>query len=459
MKKTLLTLATVGLSVGAFAQATVSPFWNIVQNSNLPQAQAGIRFLDATDANNVWAIGYDGLAPGLNYNWYTRSSNGGTSFTSGNVYADTNTYVLANLDAVNGTTAWVSAYMKAGQNKGAIHQTTNSGTTWTNMTPVGAYTNNASFANIVTFLTPSVGITMGDPVGGEFEIWRTTNGGGAWTKLPGASIANPLSAAEYGLVNVYTKYGANDIWFGTNLGRVYHSSDAGLTWTAATIPGAGVGVNELAFTDPNNGLAYAYSGTTTSPVFGLYKTTNGGATWTQITPIDPNLGMNDIVPVTGTSLFASCGAGTGNTIISYSNDHGTTWNSWGGSNIQYLNMDFVSNSVGWAGSFSFTVAAQQGIFKFSGAPLSVNEANYSPRALDVYPNPTSGLVTINMPVAKQGCEINVINTLGQVVRTAKTTVVTTGETFTMNLSELEKGVYFINIVSGSERHTKKIIID
>lgn len=458
MKKSLLTIATVALSVGAFAQATLSPFWNTVQNSNFTQPQAGIRFLDATDANNVWAIGYDGLAPGLNYNWFTRSTNGGNTFTSGNIYADTNTYVIANLDAIDGNTAWVSAYMKASQANGAIHQTTNGGTTWTNMTPVGAFTNAAAFTDIVCFLTPSVGITMGDPVSGEFEIWRTTNGGAAWTKIPGASIANPLSASEYGLVNVYTKYGTNDIWFGTNLGRVYHSSDAGLTWTAATIPGAGVGVNDLAFTDANNGLAYAYSGTTSSPVLGLYKTTDGGATWTQITPLDPNMGLNDIAPITGTSWFASCGAGTGNTVISYSSDQGLTWNSWGGSNIQYLNLDFVSNSIGWAGSFSSTVAAQQGIFKYSGTPLSVNEA-VSPRVVDIYPNPSSGLVTINLPVAKHGAEISVINTLGQVVRTAKATAVTTGETLTMDLSALEKGVYFVNIVANGERSSKKIIID
>lgn len=459
MKKSLLSIAAVALTTGAFAQATLSPFWNTVQNTNFPQAQAGVRFLDAVDANNIWAIGYDGLAPGKNFAWYTRSNNGGSTFTSGNVYADTNTYIMANMEGVDANTAWVSAYLKASQSKGAIHKTTNGGSTWTNMTAAGMYTNAAAFTNIVTFLTPSVGITMGDPVGGEFEIWRTTDGGTTWSKIPGASIANPSSASEYGLVNVYTKYGTTDIWFGTNLGRVYHSSDAGLTWTAATIPGAGVGVNDLAFTDPNNGLAYAYSGTTTSPVLGLYKTTNGGATWTQITPLDPNMGLNDIAPITGTSWFASCGAGTGNTVISYSSDHGATWNSWGGSNIQYLNIDFVNNNTGWAGSFSFTLAAQQGIFKYSGAPLGVNETSLAPRAFDVYPNPTGGMVTINMPVAKQGAEISVINTLGQVVRTAKTTVATTGETFTMDLSNLGKGVYFVNIVANGEKHSKKIIID
>ena len=64
-----------------------------------------------------------------------------------------------------------------------------------------------------------------------------------------------------------------------------------------------------------------------------------------------------------------------------------------------------------------------------------------------------------MPVAKQGAEISVINTLGQVVRTAKATAVTTGETFSMDLSGLTKGVYFVSINVNGEKHSKKIIID
>lgn len=462
MKKTLLSLAAAALSVGAFAQAIPSPFWNIIQNGNFngTTPYAGVRFIDAVSSNDVWAIGYNGLAPNENYNWFSRTTNGGTTWTGGNVYADTNTYVMANLDAIDANTAWVSAYMKSTQNKGAAHQTTNGGTTWTNMTPAGGYTNNASFMNVVCFVTPSVGIIQGDPIGSplEYEIYRTTDGGTSWTKVPGANIPNPLNPSEYGLVNVYTKHGANDIWFGTNNGRVYHSNDGGLNWTVGTITGAVVGVNELAFTDPNNGLAYAYSGTTTSPVLGLYRTTDGGATWTQVTPLDPNMGLNDVVAITGTSWFASAGAGTGNQIISYSTDHGATWNSWGGSNIQYLNLDFADNINAWAGSFADNLGVG-GIFKFSGAPLGLNEVANAPRAFEVYPNPTSGKVKINLPVAKQGCDINVINVLGQVVRTAKASAVTTGETLTLDLSDLQKGVYFVNIVVGAEKHTQKIIVD
>lgn len=463
MKKSLLTILTAAMSFGALAQTTSSS-WATIQNTSFTVAAAGIRFLDAVDPNNIWAVGYDGFAPNANYNWFTLSNNGGNTFTSGEIFpGDTNTYVLSNLEGVDATTAWVASYMKAGQNMGAIHQTTNSGATWTNMTPAGAYTNAASFANVVCFNTPSVGITMGDPVtsGGDFELWRTTDGGATWTKIPAANIPNSISG-EYGLVNIYTKYGANDIWFGTNKNRVYHSNDAGQTWSVSAAMtstiGAALGVNDLAFTDAMNGMATVYFGPTGSGTLTLWTTNNGGSTWTKIPSVDPNFGLNDMCAIAGTSWYASAGAGTTNQVISYSFDNGLTWNSWGGSGIQYLTIDFVDNTNGWAGSFSSqTTIGQEGMFKFSGAPLGVQNNAAIPLAFNMYPNPSNGIVTISMPPSKEGAVITVVNSVGQVVLTE--TYKNAGfEKHTLNLQGFAKGIYSINIAKGNEMSTQNVVI-
>lgn len=371
---------------------TTSPSWSVIQSPNfsLPQ-YSGVRFLDAVDPNVVWAIGYDGTAPNRNYCFFSRTTNGGTSWNSGVVFSstanptvgDTNTYVIANMEGIDANTAWVSAYMKQTQNKGGIFRTTNGGTSWTNMTftAAGMYTHTASFCNLVTFVNSSVGITQGDAnpfTGNEFEIWRTTDGGNTWTLVPGANIPNPLSASEYGLVDVYTKFG-NNIWFGTNMGRVFRSFDAGQTWSVSTaLPNSQI--TELAFYDANNGLCVAYTGSSPNFTINLLNTTNGGVTWSLIASgsgMDPNFGRNDIAGIPGTSWFASAGAGTGNQLISFSMDNGLTWNSWGGANIQYLNVDFVNSSTGWAGSFS-DISNFGGIFKYSGPNMQMAPmANFS----------------------------------------------------------------------------------
>ncbi len=377
MKKTLLSIFGALAVSSAVGQASAS--WSITQNAAWPKVSTGVRLLSAVDANVVWAHGYDGTAPSRNYSWFTRTINGGTSWASGNIYSstvtpivgDTNSFKIASMEGVDANTCWVASYLKAGQNKGAIHRTTNGGVSWQNMTAAGMYTNAASFCNIVTFGTPLIGITMGDPhpgIANEYEIWRTTDGGNTWSLVPGANIPNPSSANEFGLTGVYTKLGSNNIWFGTNEGRIFRSTDAGLTWNVSTLDPSSVGINEIAFSTPLNGYAWLFDA---SQSLVQYNTTDGGVNWTMIPALNPNLGLNNMGAIPGTSHYASCGAGTTNQIISFSSNAGVTWTDWGSTTIQYLTVDFVNNTTGWAGGFSDpTTVGIGGIYKYSGPAIT-----------------------------------------------------------------------------------------
>lgn len=379
MKKSLLTILGAVACMSAMAQSP-SPSWQTVQNSNFPNPSFGIRYLDAVNDSVIWATGYDGTAGNTsrNYVWFTRSIDGGANFNFAPVFAstltpgmgDTTTYAIANIEGIDANTAWVGAYRKPSGNQGGIFRTTDGGQTWVNKVVPTMYTASSSFCNYVSFWNSQVGITQGDAVGGEYEIWRTTDGGENWTKIPGANIPNPTSG-EFGIVNVYDKWGTSHHWFGTNKGRVYYTTDGGLTWNVTTLD-ANNTVSDVAFCNATNGLAMTFVGTTS--VAAVYATNDGGATWT-LTPSgnDATYGRNDVCGIPGTNMFASCGAGSGNTLLSYSSDLGQTWNDWGSVNIQYLAIDMPSPASGWAGTFSdATTASQEGFYKFSGTPLSNN---------------------------------------------------------------------------------------
>ena len=386
MKKQLLSIIAA-LAVGTVVAQTPSPSWSISQNAAFSNGSIGIKFMDAVDNNVLWVMGYDGTSGNTrrNYNWFSRTINGGSTFTSGVIYqstvtpliGDTNTYVVANMEGVDGNTAWVSAFKKASANSanpgqqgsGAIHRTTNGGANWVNMTAAGMFTNATSFCDFVSFFTPSVGIVIGDPVNGEYEIWRTTNGGLSWSLLPGANIPNPSSSTEYAITNLYYKQGTSNLWFGTNEGRIFYSNNSGLSFSvSAPLGSASSTVTEIAFSTANDGVAYVYD---SGAQFQLWNTSNGGVTWSQVTPVDADLGLNDVVGVPGTGYLVSVGAGTGNQIISYSSDNGVTWTDYGSTQIQYLTADFGSNTTGWAGSFSDpTNPAIGGIWKYSGAAIT-----------------------------------------------------------------------------------------
>lgn len=368
MKKQLLSIfAAVAVST-VFAQ-TPSPSWATSQNAGYPITSAGIKFMDAVDANVVWTIALDGTAPARNYNMFSRTSNGGSTFTYGNIFADTNNYVIANMEAVDANTAWVCAfqrtapYTSGNPGGGVVYRTTNGGTSWQNMTPSGALTNTAqSFADFVSFFTPQVGIFVGDPINSVYEIWRTTNGGLSWSPVPSASIPAPSSATEYAITNLYSRQGTSNLWFGTNEGRVFRTTDAGLTWNSSVVTVASTTITQVAFSTPLLGIVYARSAGNNNEV---YHTFDGGITWSQIVTLSPNMGFNDLKGIPGTSYFASCD--NANTLISYSSDNGTTWTSWGGTGIPYLTFDFVNATTAWAGSFSdVSNPALGGIWKFTG---------------------------------------------------------------------------------------------
>ncbi|HQQ94697.1 MAG TPA: T9SS type A sorting domain-containing protein [Bacteroidia bacterium] len=365
MKKQLLTFVALITAGATWAQQNPAPTWSISQNAAFTQTAAGIKFMDAVSPSVLWVTGYDGISPSRNYNWFSRTINGGSTFTAGNILPDTNTYVLANMEGVDANTAWVSMYTKSVQAQGTVYKTTNGGLTWSNMNNGSMFTNAAAFTDIVSFFTPSIGITMGDPVNGEFEIWRTTNGGATWSQVPGANIPNPLSAGEYGIVDVYCKQGNSNLWFGTNQGRMYYTNDGGITWNVGVVGTTSSFITDVAFTTPNNGVAYASNG----GLLELYFTTNGGASWTQITPVPANVGANDISAVPGSNTYISCD--NANMRISYSNNNGATWTDFGSTGVRYLVSDFADNTTGWSGSFSDqTVASIGGVWKYSGPAFS-----------------------------------------------------------------------------------------
>lgn len=374
MKKTLLTLLTFA-SMGAAIAQTPSPSWTISQNASFSVTSAAARYIDAVDANVVWMTGYDGTAPNRQYNWWAKSSNAGATFTSGNVFADTNTYHIGNIEGVDGNTAWVSAFLKATSDKGGVFKTTNGGGTWTNMAAANMFTvNTTSFVNFVTFLTPSVGLAQGDPVGGEFEMYRTTDAGATWTAVAPANIPNSLPS-EYGTINVYCKQGTTNLWFGTTKNRIYRSFDAGVTWSVSpaftSTLGAALAIGDMAFVDQNYGLASAFFGPTGNGTITLWNTTDGGASWNQIPTIDPLMGANDFCAIPGTSYFASCGNGAGNQVLTFSQDNGATWNNWNSVNIGYVAMDFANSTTGWASTFSGPTPTVGGLYKYSGPNLFV----------------------------------------------------------------------------------------
>ncbi len=339
-----------------YINVSIQPYgqW-IKENSAFTTASRGINWIDIVDQNTVWATAYDGTAAAANVQEFTKTTDGGLTWSPTTINIGNTALGISMIDAIDANTAWLAAYPNAAGQTGGIWKTTNGGTTWTRQN-TATYNNANSFTNVLHFWDANNGFCQGDPINGDFELYTTTNGGTTWTPVPAGNIPNPL-AGEWGYTRQIEAVG-NSVWFTTNKGRIYHSTDKGLTWSVAQSPIADFGSatvsGSISFTDINNGLLIDNNAN-------VYKTTDGGATWTQLTTTGTVFPGN-LCYIEGTTTAFSTSAATGASGSSYSTDGGVTWNII--DNLQHLYVEFINPSVGWSGWFN-TSATVDGMWKWN----------------------------------------------------------------------------------------------
>ena len=425
MKKFLL-LSICLTAFNGFSQT----FWT-AKSTGFSEVSRGLDDISIVDANVIWAKAYDGVTTTNAVRQFTRSLDGGNTWTPGTINLGTNQSLLSTscISAISATTAWVSAYSNnANTVLGGIWKTTDAGVTWTKQTT--ALFNNPvdSFPNVVHFWDANNGFCQGDPASGFFELYTTTNGGTNWTRVSSVDIPNPLTG-EYGYVHNYEVNG-DIIWFGTNKGRIFKSTDKGLTWTVSQSPitdfGGATVSGSFGFKDANNGLLVKNS---TPPL--LYNTTNGGTTWTAVT-YTGILGGNDLAYIPGTNTVVTVGAvGTDNS-TSYSNNNGLTWTQVQ-SGTQVTTIKFKNAAVGIGGGFT-TSATVGGAYKYTGTQLGLNDFNTT--KLAIWPNPAKDNIQFS---GADITEVRVFDLLGKQVLLQNLNVGTS----TVDISSLKNGIYMV----------------
>jgi PKD repeat protein len=351
MKQILLSL----MAILAISVATSAQIWTSV-NSNLPSGDGvGQISVGMNNPNALWAFGIG--STGLNLDVFTKSTDGGLTWTKGTFNAGTG---LSQLFAIDENTCW--AVFNTGATQG-LYKTTNGGTTWAKQ---GTAYGSSSFADAMCFLNNNDGVSIGDPIGGYFEIYTSPDGGTTWTRVPTGNIPTPLSG-ETGLTGDYCASG-HFVWFGTTTGRIFRSADKGLHWTATlTTYGTSLPVQPV-FADSLHGMAfisYLNIGIDDS----LDITSDGGATWQHIIPVGSMYGRYvSYVPGTTATYVGSSGlAGTAQG-VSYSYDGGAHWTLITGGG-DYEATAWTNVATGWAGSTASSKKSTGGMYIYAGDSL------------------------------------------------------------------------------------------
>ena len=330
------------------------------------EVKASLRGLSIVSERIVWASGSSGT--------WLRTTDGGESWQHG-IVAGAEHLDFRDVEAFNASTALLLA---SGQGDGSrIYKTTDGGANWkllfTNPDAEG-------FLDCMAFWNQQRGIVVGDPVGGAFVVMLTSDGGQHWTrvskeKLPPPRPGEGVFAASGTCVAIQGKENA---WFGTaTAARVYRTTNGGRTWSVADTTVANgsdsSGVTSLVFW---SGCGVAVGGDykhPEGPIPSAAITEIRGRLWEapETQPFGYRSAVTVVPQTSGPTLVA---VGTSGSDLSF--DGGLHWRKLDSKGFNAV--AFISPTAGWAVGGGGTIA------RFSGT-----DADGLTLSLKQQPKPTS----------------------------------------------------------------------
>ncbi|HMQ70601.1 MAG TPA: T9SS type A sorting domain-containing protein [Ignavibacteria bacterium] len=391
----------------------------------------------------VWACGYGGTV--------IRSSNYGAVWNnvSGNGIPS-GAQLINIVSKGSGDIALAAGYI--GSNT-FVYRTFDAGANWTQV-----FTEPNGFINaLYSDISNNNMFMTGDPVGGRWSLWRSTDAGFTWDS---SGMYLPQTGAEAGWNNSLFGNG-NQLWFGTNNTKVYYSSNFGSSWIAQPTTGE---VNSYSVWFCRIGLpdqATGFIGGST-----LQKSTNSGSNWIPQTSAGagnfggisggPNIILDD---PTGYLLRFYIRSN----IIYSSENNGTVWiqdYTAPSGNYRYIGSDY-SGLRCWA-------VRDNGGISYLDLPVGISQTNsFIPTDFSLnqnYPNPFNPVTQIEFSVPVQGfVSLKVYDANGREVKTLVNENKSAGNykvdfSAISEGSSLSSGIYFYTLISGSYRETKSMII-
>ena len=214
--------------------------------------------------------------------------------------------------------------------------------------------------------------------------------------------------------------------------------------------------NDIAFKNNNQGLAISSLSSSGDVPNLIYKTEDGGLNWswvpTAFDSLATNVDANNISYIPGTegAYLITSGLSPANKKFLFTLDNGDTWQE-GVAPSTLLNAVFLSPTLGFGG----TSTNDGGLLKFNdnifSAITATKELLIDNSLLKIYPNPVADQLQISIDNDWQG-ELNfqVVNALGQTVRSTSFEKNETHFSQPMRVAELPVGIYRLLVSDGEK---------
>lgn len=214
---------------------------------------------------------------------------------------------------------------------GATYKTTNGGTTWTQIPFQSGFVDGTSMYGIY-FQDSNIGFATGQ----RGRIIKTINGGATWSQ----------HSITYNDINDIKLFD-NGVGFARSGNKYYKTTDFGDNWSYISTVNHSSYCNGFYFVSENVG--YSIGGGTNSNSGDVFKTINGGITWSQLS-IYVDEGLNSVFFINDNVGFIS--GGYNQRKVMKTINGGSTWTQV--ESISFGQIQFINDQIGYANRIGYS---------------------------------------------------------------------------------------------------------
>ena len=351
------------------------------------------------------------------------------------------------VDPTNSNTIYASTQY------GALERSTNGGTsTVTILSGITYSTDRKNWCTPVV-MDPNTPTTL---YYGSQRLYKTVDKGTTWTPIStDLTKGNFFASSVYATISAIavSKSDSKVIYAGTDDAKVWRTTNGGTAWTDISAGLPDRYVTRIAVDPMDAQKAFTtFSGYKYNDSLAhVFKTTNGGSSWQDISSNLPNAPVNDIIidPQLANVLYVATDVG-----VYYTLDLGGSWDILGD---QLPNVPVTDISLHDPTRYLVAATYGRSMYKYNlGLSVNLNESANSKNKIEIYPNPFSFSTTLSFEKGLQNATIEVYNSSGQKVRETNDL---SGKSIILGRDDLPGGVYFIRVTqNGKPLAIQKLII-
>ncbi|WP_431158397.1 VPS10 domain-containing protein [Winogradskyella poriferorum] len=272
------------------------------------------------------------------------------------------------------------------------------------------------------------------------QVYKSVDGGSNWT-----SISQNFGADVDHLKIAPTD--SNKMYLAIN-GTLWYTSNGGTNWTQSFLfLGGSQRINSIAV-HPTDADKVAIATNNSSKV---YVSTDGGVTFTDIPWDLPNFSAQAVAWQDNGKDGLYVGMNYG--VYYTDNDLGDTWipfnNGLPNVRINELEINTADNKI-------YAATYGRGLWRSNVYEASLSVDEFKLTDFSLYPNPANDQVTLKWS-KPEDVSVRVYNTLGKLVFYSKKLNIING--YNVDISNFEKGIYFVKLNSTYGELTKKLVIN